>query len=319
MPTASRKIHIAFGVNEKYFYPMGVTITSIVENNRDEEFVFHIFSTELPPDQINKLEKLKKTYDFDYKTYKVDDGYLNKFKNLDCVGHLNAACFIRLLAPEAIALEHGRLLYLDSDIICDGNISELFDADLSGKPVGAIRDNALTDKVQSAKLGLPEGSYFNSGVLLIDTGKWKDLAITEATIAYVDKNPQLDFADQDALNAILIDQVMYLDSKWNYQINSKDIIRNNQVDIEIPRQAILIHFVSSIKPWHNIALPAAQRKFVHYKKSSPWRDIPQTTPNLPKVIRRACSNNLRSGKYIEAIRLYFLYLKSCLETGRAIK
>jgi lipopolysaccharide biosynthesis glycosyltransferase len=62
------------------------------------------------------------------------------------------------------------VLYLDSDIIIHGDITELFEMDLLGFPFGAVPD-ALTDKDREirTKIALDGNAhYFNGGVLLID-------------------------------------------------------------------------------------------------------------------------------------------------------
>ena len=50
-------MHICFNIDINFFRPTGVTITSILENNSNMKFAFHIFT-----DAVNKkdLEALKK-------------------------------------------------------------------------------------------------------------------------------------------------------------------------------------------------------------------------------------------------------------------
>ena len=40
-------IHIAFNIDDKFFMQMGVTVISILENNKDKYFSFHIFAMAL--------------------------------------------------------------------------------------------------------------------------------------------------------------------------------------------------------------------------------------------------------------------------------
>ena len=42
-PPEQADIHIAFGISADFTYPVGVLITSILENNRDLKIAFHIF------------------------------------------------------------------------------------------------------------------------------------------------------------------------------------------------------------------------------------------------------------------------------------
>ncbi|MGN5480624.1 glycosyltransferase [Cupriavidus basilensis] len=51
---------VAFGVDAGYYRGMGVTITSVVENNRGLDFIFHVFAFSITNDSRDKLAKLEK-------------------------------------------------------------------------------------------------------------------------------------------------------------------------------------------------------------------------------------------------------------------
>lgn len=146
--------------------------------------------------------------------------------------HALSKLFLQHLLPQLT-----RVIWLDADTICQTDIGELYDADLEGRALGAVRDSGpifrnpqLMRKTQSANpnaahlgsyhyiytrmLGLSEQDlrqYFNSGVLLFD------LSMAAGYLA--DCRPLLSkplpHFDQDVLNILLRGQVKLLDERWN--------------------------------------------------------------------------------------------------------
>lgn len=53
-------LHIAFAVDENYMRPAGVMISSIIKNNPDGYFYFHVFTTSVKKEDIYRLKKLRK-------------------------------------------------------------------------------------------------------------------------------------------------------------------------------------------------------------------------------------------------------------------
>lgn len=86
-------------------------------------------------------------------------------------GHITQAMYYRYLFADMLPKTVTRLIYLDADIICKGNILPLWQTDLQGKVLGAVRD--WGEAKSCDRIGLKNGRYFNSGVLLLDLTKWR--------------------------------------------------------------------------------------------------------------------------------------------------
>src|SRR3712207_6473353 len=59
---------------------------------------------------------------------------------VDEFGYVSRATYLRLLLPRLLPAHVERLLYLDCDILCAGSLRELFDLDLRGNVLAAVRD-----------------------------------------------------------------------------------------------------------------------------------------------------------------------------------
>ena len=173
-----------------------------------------------------------------------------------------ALVFARLLLPELFP-QYDRAIYLDSDMLMERDIGELFDTPLENRAIGAVPENLwkevfstnaffdpenkITYREYYQKLGLsPDHPYCNSGLLLMDMALLRKIQIGKIVSAHC--NDKLRFPDQDLLNAYLKDMILPLDASWNNLFYTPD-----------PPAQQNIHFLQ--KPWKN---SSASAYFGHY-------------------------------------------------------
>ncbi len=115
-----------------------------------------------------------------------------------------------------------KMLYLDSDtLVCD-DLTSLFNMDISGYAIGAVRDMAVIEQginkldIEHVRMflnkHLKNDLYVNSGVLLINM---QELAQYEANLLAVDVG--LKYPDQDLLNVGLDGKIYELPLKYNFE------------------------------------------------------------------------------------------------------
>lgn len=177
----------------------------------------------------------------------------DSWQALDTNWKISAAAYLRLTAPRLLAAEYDRLLYLDSDILyLRGDIPRLLDADLSGRPVGAVLDNLQHRSpgriVPEFKgLGLGYAPYFNSGVLLIDVAQYLAQEIEQKAFAFArpENWRHMPKHDQSLLNLALHKNWAELPPQWNFPCFHKYFFHRHWAD------PCLLHFMSSRKPWRD--------------------------------------------------------------------
>ena len=141
-----------------------------------------------------------------------------------------------------------KLLYLDVDLIFQTDISELYNLDLEENIIAAALDRYKNFEhpwggVRNyKKLGFTgKMPYLNTGVMLIDTEKWRANNITTKTIDAINYHKKYShLADQYGLNVVFGKLPwLILSQKWNH------------VSFEKPSQKpSIIHFIAE-KPTFN--------------------------------------------------------------------
>jgi len=133
--------------------------------------------------------------------------------------HFTLATYARILAFEVIR-DVKRVLYLDCDMICRGDIGELWSEPLGEAVLGAVLDPNATFCADghTEALGMKSGSiHFNAGVLLADLERWRAEDLTKRCLAFIrERREAVRWVDQDVLNAT-IPMWRKLSSDWNAQ------------------------------------------------------------------------------------------------------
>jgi lipopolysaccharide biosynthesis glycosyltransferase len=166
-------IHVAFGVDANYFRGMGVTITSVVKNNPDLQFVFHVFAFFVSEDSRHRLNQLEKKYGVTINVHLLSTDLLKEFAEFPCFAHHSLGTFIRLLIPNKLQGITKKVLYLDADILCFGSITELLSTDIDDCIAAVVHDEvettAKTDRKRYAKCGTAHS--LESGTCLCRSGR----------------------------------------------------------------------------------------------------------------------------------------------------
>lgn len=294
------KIHIGYGIDNGYVRCMITSMVSICQNNKNHSLVFHIMGTGLSEEHINKIKKIADEFLVEINLYKINPA---TFALLPTQKHLPIPTYFRFILP--LILDVPRILYIDADIICLGDISSLFFADLDNKVIAAVQDIKTLSEKRNLALGLGNHSYFNAGVLLIDIEKWNNNIITEKAMEILIKDPEkFRYLDQDALNLLLTGKVYYLDKKWNHL----------NINVEGQKDSVFLHFAAHPKPW-NVAWPLSPLAneftkdiYHYYEQFTSWKDSVLEMPRNYKEIKIYAKCLFYQGKYLQGTRWYIKYI-----------
>lgn len=185
---------------------------------------------------------------------------------------INEMSYGRILIPDLVDDE--RVLYLDSDIVVDKNLSELFTIDMAEHPIAAVPDLLYTDK-------------FNSGVLLFNMPVLKKEPQIVEKMLQAGKDDNLGEGDQSVLNNFFADSYLQLPVKYNLAIGYDFLCfyypaYNYDYWQKTNIKGKVIHFTSSSKPWNTFSTSRYRAKWWQYHDLS-WREVCEQS-TLPSVI-----------------------------------
>lgn len=255
-------MQIATGVSRNFFDPLSVMLTSLLENNKKHSICFNVLHSDFSDEDIDKF-KLQFN---NYEKLKLNFIHLDESKlvGLPLLQHFKISTYFRILAP-SVLVDTDKILYLDADIIINNDISELWNTDISGYTLAAVREESIV--ALDKRLKMPaEYKYFNAGVVLLNAEKIRKYNKFEPVLEYLKENKnEILYLDQDALNAVLYDEWLEIDEKWNYH-NTFILKKNNNREHVLLDNPAIIHYTGPVKPWDAQCAHIYKERYWHYQK-----------------------------------------------------
>ncbi len=269
-------IHIACAADNKYTQHTVVMLTSLFENNKENEIHLHFFSADFNIENQKIIEKTVTKYQQKFSFYPLDS---ELFKNCYVSNHVSFATYYRIVIPNILVNQTSKILYLDTDIVVCKNLKPLWDLNIENYTIAATNEINFDGP---SRLGFDEQyKYFNAGILLINAKNWVAQNLQETLFAYIKLNSnKLTFWDQDALNANLFNKRLVLDPQWNqlspvFEINNNTLLKVYSADeIKILKTSpAIVHYSGSSKPWDYLNIHPFKNEYYKYLSLTDWKDF----------------------------------------------
>ncbi|MBO5397379.1 MAG: 1-acyl-sn-glycerol-3-phosphate acyltransferase [Clostridia bacterium] len=259
-------IPIFFAVDDGYIPFLAVTLESLIANS-SEKFYYSIkiLYTSISEENKKKISKYNREniniefVDLNY--------YINEVKDkLYTRDYYTKTTYFRLFIPNLYP-QYDKVIYLDSDTVILGDISELYNIDIKGKLLAAAPDDAVQsvkqfqDYVERVVGTSSYKNYFNAGILVMNLDEMRRFDF-QSKFMYLLGTMKFTVAqDQDYLNRLCKGRVKIIPGIWN-----RMPIPNENIDDEDIK---IIHFNLAYKPWHfeNIMY---QEHFWKYAKNTEY-------------------------------------------------
>jgi len=264
MGVSNKVIHIAIAFDNNYLSQFYALCSSLAYNNQSNSLHLHAIATDVDEVNLNSLENFLGKFSINITFYRPD---LSTIHSLVLSHNWTAAVYYRLLFPQIVPNHVTRLLYLDCDTLVLNDVSLLYNEDMSQFPVAAVYDNYVKSQ---PLLGIQEeGNYFNSGVLLIDVHRWNEQRISQRTIQYLLDFPErIQFVDQCALNAVLINNWKHLPYNYNCLYTYLPAPASSRTLRDFVRDVVVLHFTLQ-RPWNFLCTNRLRVLYFHYLKKIP--------------------------------------------------
>lgn len=295
--------HIVFGIDDDFVRPLGVLMTSIIENNKNENIEFHIISKYISKENRRIIKQFAIENDININIYIIDETIFN---DLPTTSYITKAMYNRFLIPLILKDVTDRVLYLDADIVCLNSIENLKKINIDNKIIAVIEEsNDYVVKKRVKDLSLTSKKYFNSGVLYININNWINRDINNKLINYAKSVKDLIFPDQDILNVILEKDCLYIDQKYNYTFDVR--YKSNRYIYNLPQNIVFLHYVGKFKPWQKWCMHPAKKFFEKYANISLWKNVPLDEPKTYKQMKYMGKSYAIYNKKLESIYWYLKY------------
>lgn len=265
---SSRKtIHVFYACDDSFLKYSAVSLTSLMKNaSKAFTYKIHILHTDI----CEKTRKRISNYSDEHFSVVFDDvsSYLMMLKDkLPVRDYYTKTTYFRLFIAEMYP-DINKALYIDSDTVILGDVSELFAMELGDNYVAATVEQVMAQNdvfgryVENA-LGIQRNKYFNAGILVINCKRFRRDYVLDQFAELLREYRFIVTQDEDYLNVICKGRVKYLRPEWNVQTFGTPVC--DEKDFRI------IHYVMAGKPWHYINC-SYEKYFWEYAKDTVFYD-----------------------------------------------
>ena len=281
-------VPVVFAADDNYVPMLTTTIYSMLRNaNPDRFYDVIVLHKDITPENRQLIRQYlaqfpNATVRF-YDVLPAVEGYDLTTSN----AHISVETYYRFIIQDALPY-YSKILYLDSDLIIRGDVSELFDTDLEGHVLGAAHDLDFAGNLNmpdgermryaTSKLGMAEPfGYFQAGVLVMDLNRMRELHTVDEWLG-IASDPTYIYNDQDILNQECHGDVRYLPYDWNvmhdcagrvhgiFDFAPADMYKAYLKSREEPK---IVHYAGFDKPWKNPWCDFGPL-YWHYAHSTPF-------------------------------------------------
>ena len=240
-------IPIFFTIDDGYTPFLAVALQSLIENaSKNYNYCIKVLHTNVCEEhkkQIKKYECKNVNIEFVDLSY-----YIEKVKDkLYTRDYYTNTTYFRLFLPELYP-QYDKVVYLDSDIIVVGDISELYNVDMGTNLITAAPDDIIQyNKVFQDYAELVVGvakyqHYFNAGVLLMNLDQLRKFKFQEKFLYLLGTVKFSVAQDQDYLNRLCKGRTTLISHDWNVMPYVNEETKKEDIK--------LIHYNFAYKPWH---------------------------------------------------------------------
>ncbi len=244
----NKHIPIFYACDDAFVKYTIVSLSSMIKNaSKDYNYKVYVLYTDIS-DEMKEQTLALANENFEISFVSVEK-YLKRFtKKLPVRHYYSKTTYYRLFIAEMFP-EYDKAIYIDSDTIVLGDISKLYATDVSEYLIAGCREQAMEQvdvygTYAEKVVGVSRHEFFNAGIMLINSKKFREIKILDKFIKYLGIYDFIVTQDEDYLNLICKDNVLWLDQKWNTELTP-----GLEYDYDVTKANIL-HYIMVNKPWH---------------------------------------------------------------------
>ena len=183
------------------------------------------------------------------------------------------AMFYRLFIPQLLSSDIEKVIYLDSDLVINLDISELYQIELADHPLGVVvevdnggKPRYVSDVVRTGLV--KEEDYFNSGVMLMNLKVLRnEEAKISAGIKFRSEHPEFHLYDQEIFNYCFANSALKLPVRFNRSV------KHARLDGELNVENKICHYTNSLSTLGLDMTDPFNYLYMSYFIKTPWFNI----------------------------------------------
>lgn len=263
-------IPIFFAVDDGYIPFLAVALQSLAENaSNNYYYTIKILHTNIKEDNKKKILKYQKknvNIEFVDLNYYIDE-VKDKLYTRD---YYTKTTYFRLFIPNLYP-QYDKAIYLDSDIVVLGDISELYNQEIGNSLIAAAPDDVIQTQEEFQEyaekvVGVANyKNYFNAGILLMNLDELRKFDFQNKFLYLLETIKFTVAQDQDYLNRLCKGRTKIIDKTWDRMPIAIDNI--DEKDIKI------IHYNLNFKPWRFDNVLYSEYFWSYAKKTEFYNEI----------------------------------------------
>lgn len=253
-------VHVAITLDFEYLRGSIAAVHSILQHSSCPESIFFHFlvsDTGLKTLVGSTFPQLK------FKVYYFDPEIVRKLISTSVRQALEQPLnYARNYLADILEECVGRVIYLDSDLVVVDDVSKLWSTSLGEKTIGApeychanftkyFTTGFWSNRQYSKIFAKRNPCYFNTGVMVIDLGKWRQSGYTKQIERWMEIQKSDRIYELGSLPPFLLVFAGYvapIDHGWNQHGLGGDNVKGSCRDLH-PGPVSLLHWSGSGKPW----------------------------------------------------------------------
>lgn len=247
----SEKVTVFYACDDRYIPCLSVSLLSLIENaDKNTEYRVVVLNSGLKEENKAHITRLAGCAS-DSEISNVSVSFVDVSEHLRTVAdqlslrdYYSLSIYFRIFIPSLFP-EIEKAIYLDADTVLLSDVALLYRIELGDHLLAAASDAVVASeevfrRYADEGVGIPYNRYFNSGVMVMNLCEMRKCNLQKC---FTDLLNTYHFnticPDQDYLNVICRDRVLYIGSEWNKMT----------VDHTPCEKLHLIHYNMFFKPW----------------------------------------------------------------------
>jgi len=242
----------------------------------------------LPQNRVKIDALLPRRIGIEYHWLAIEGDRFDGMMENGWIKHLTQAALLRLLLPELLPSSVERVLYMDSDIVIQGNLFPLAAMDFENHFLVGVPDlkMPLLKYIAAKDPSVPAGKEtFNSGIIVMNLARLRETGRIQRVFDVMREQPT--WSDQEGLNAVFHDSWKRASFLYNLQASFlwPDTVPDSRAKRELEQygterlwqDAVVLHFITDNKPWSGQWSHPFRVRYEQLMRDSGWFSVPEWT------------------------------------------